>query len=613
MSRAAGAARRSGPSSSRRIFGDSDRPSFPTVANAFGGIAIAFLVGTIAFAPLEALGIALACIVAAAIVACPIIGLGLIALSVPFGSVIAIPLGPGALTSTPLLLAWTALVVCGRALAGLDWGRPIWRRPGALPASLDRDRPAGRRQGARLDGVLWAGLFAYSIALCVSAWRAPSLEASILEAARWAEFGVAVALASAITGGLRNRRVGLLVARGRWLAASLLLAGASQAAVALWMASTGVGPEAFAVLGGRLFRAHGTFGQPNPFGGYMNLIWPLGAALVIERVLPWHGGRASASPTSNPEELDRSGPRLEADATARLRKPAPSSTSGFDSRIIAARTRPTATSTSGSFSWSIAGLGLITAGLCLVGLALSWSRGAWLAGAAAGAAMACLWIEGLLRRPTPTSLRRSETSGVAGSRSRRTRIPATAALYLVLVAALAAAILDAPIPIPSGVSDRLGSIAEGAAALDVAEAEVNDANFATIERLAHWEAARSMWAQRPWFGQGPGHYELAYTDHRLPRWSEPLGHAHNYYLHALAETGLAGLAGYLALIAAIVAVTLRSALFAGSSFERALGLGLAGAIASASVHGLFDNVWVHEMPTHVGLLVGLTLGIRARG
>ena len=29
------------------------------------------------------------------------------------------------------------------------------------------------------------------------------------------------------------------------------------------------------------YRAHGTFGQPNPFGGYMNMVWPLGAGLLL--------------------------------------------------------------------------------------------------------------------------------------------------------------------------------------------------------------------------------------------------------------------------------------------------------------------------------------------
>lgn len=517
----------------------------------------------IAYAPLTTIGAVLIAALAIAIMIRPVIGLALVAFGIPFGSSIGLPIGLGALTPTPLVLAWTALALGGRALAGLD----------------------RRRRLPRLSIALWTGLGAYSIALSISAWRAPSLEASILEMARWAEFG----LAALITIIIVTRAPGL--GASRWVIAALLAAGASQAVVALWMASAGVGPKAFAVLGGRLLRAHGTFGQPNPFGGYMNLVWPIGAALVIERFLPWHAGRAPRSESGAGPSIDSSRSPTRAIAITGPRKAA----------------RPAAST--GDVPWSLALLGLAAAGLCLVGLALSWSRGAWLAGAAAGATMAGLWILGLLRRPTAAPFPRGKRWGTTRSAALRTRIPALATLWLLLASGLAAALLDAPIRIPSGVADRLGSIAQGAAADDIAGAEVNDANFATIERLAHWEAARSMWSERPWFGQGPGHFEIVYAEHRLPRWSEPLGHAHNYYLHALAETGLIGLAGYLSLVSVIGAIALRSALFAGSSLERALGLGLAGALASASVHGLFDNVWVHEMPTHLGMLVGLTLAL----
>jgi len=65
-----------------------------------------------------------------------------------------------------------------------------------------------------------------------------------------------------------------------WLLAALLLSGATQAVVGNWQfALRGYGPEHYSIAPG-LFRAYGGFEQPNPFGGYMGLVWPLAAALA---------------------------------------------------------------------------------------------------------------------------------------------------------------------------------------------------------------------------------------------------------------------------------------------------------------------------------------------
>ena len=77
--------------------------------------------------------------------------------------------------------------------------------------------------------------------------------------------------------------------------------------------------------------------------------------------------------------------------------------------------------------------------------------------------------------------------------------------------------------------------------------EVNDANFAIIERLAHWQAAVEMIRAHPWLGIGFGNYAAAYPAYALIRWPNPLGHAHNIYLNMAAETGLIGLLLYLLL------------------------------------------------------------------
>jgi O-antigen ligase len=171
---------------------------------------------------------------------------------------------------------------------------------------------------------------------------------------------------------------------------------------------------------------------------------------------------------------------------------------------------------------------------------------------------------------------------------------------------------------PASITARLATIARGPAlAADVAQAEVTDASFATVERLAHWAAAGSMWSQRPWLGQGPGHYEIAYAAHRLPRWPAPLGHAHNDYLQALAETGLLGLLAWLALLAALLWTCARAALGRGPRrgglWRATLGLGALGVWAATVTHGLFDRLYVHDMTVHLGLLTGLVLATAAGG
>ncbi len=178
------------------------------------------------------------------------------------------------------------------------------------------------------------------------------------------------------------------------------------------------------------------------------------------------------------------------------------------------------------------------------------------------------------------------------------------------VAVLVLLLAGATDRLPGAVTGRVASIGESFMVWDVADAEVTDANFATVERVAHWEAAAAMWSDRPWLGQGPGHYELVYDRYRLPRWSAPLGHAHNYYLHLLAEDGLVGLAGYLLFFGACLVFAVRAAWRPHTPLEGALGLGLTGVLGAIAVHNLVDNVFVHETTVHLGLLLGLTVAAR---
>ena len=86
----------------------------------------------------------------------------------------------------------------------------------------------------------------------------------------------------------------------------------------------------------------------------------------------------------------------------------------------------------------------------------------------------------------------------------------------------------------------------------------NDENFALVERRAHWQAAVEMFEDSPWVGVGIGNYAVAYPAYALPKWEDPLGHAHNYYLNVLAEAGGIGFLAYILLWGAIFWVAARA-------------------------------------------------------
>src|SRR5262249_44305318 len=83
---------------------------------------------------------------------------------------------------------------------------------------------------------------------------------------------------------------------------------------------------------------------------------------------------------------------------------------------------------------------------------------------------------------------------------------------------------------------------------DVLAGQVNDANFSTVERLAHWIAGLRMFAAHPLLGVGAGNYSAAYAAYAFRAWPEPLGNAHNYYINVAAETGICGLLAFLAVV-----------------------------------------------------------------
>jgi O-antigen ligase len=142
--------------------------------------------------------------------------------------------------------------------------------------------------------------------------------------------------------------------------------------------------------------------------------------------------------------------------------------------------------------------------------------------------------------------------------------------------------------------------------------DIDDANYAEIERFAHWQAALRMAEARPWLGVGFGNYPEVYPDYALMNWPDPLGHAHNYYLNALAETGLVGLGAYLLMWAWVAALTVGVLRRPGAGcWARGVALGLLGAWTHLAIHSMLDKLYVNNAFLHVGVLLGVLAVLHA--
>jgi O-antigen ligase len=222
-----------------------------------------------------------------------------------------------------------------------------------------------------------------------------------------------------------------------------------------------------------------------------------------------------------------------------------------------------------------------TTALALGGLLASWSRGAWLG---FGAGMVVL-VAFLPRRRVAGLLLFIAALGAAATAWQLGLLPAS------VTERLTGFVTDAP-----GALSTLTSV-------EVRGVDVTDANFAVVERLAHWQAALSMARQEPRLGVGFGNYEAAYPAYALLNWPAPLGHAHNYYLNLLAEVGFAGLAAYLLLWVAIFAATLRA--LRQPWPDRGVILGLLAVWVALSVHHLLDKLYVNNLYLHLGAMLGI--------
>ena len=219
-------------------------------------------------------------------------------------------------------------------------------------------------------------------------------------------------------------------------------------------------------------------------------------------------------------------------------------------------------------------------GTAVLALVFSWSRGAWLGFGAGAAAIALFWP-------------RQRGLGLLG-------------LFVLVGMFLMALQLDL---LPESLLARLAGFGADFQLGDVRGADINDSNYAVLERLAHWQTAVEMAKDQIWLGVGFGNYEPAYTAYALINWPDPLGHAHNTYLNILAETGIIGLSTYILFWLIVIWQTIQQ-INRHSGLYRGVMLGLLGCWLAIAVHHLVDNLYVNNLYIQLGVMLGLWQTIR---
>jgi O-antigen ligase len=219
-----------------------------------------------------------------------------------------------------------------------------------------------------------------------------------------------------------------------------------------------------------------------------------------------------------------------------------------------------------------------TAALLLAGILASFSRGAWLGTLVGVAAMVAL------------ASRRSLAIGAAA-----------VAVAVALLGMGGAAVL------PADWTGRLTSIGESIGYRDVRRMVITGENWAVAERLAMWEAGLAMFRAEPITGVGAGNYNVVYGLYRVPQFLYSRGHAHNYYIHAAAETGAIGLIAYGLVLVAAALDTGRGLRRVQEPWARAVTVGAVGVLAAVMTHNLVENLHVLNMNLHFFAVLSLPI------
>ncbi len=154
----------------------------------------------------------------------------------------------------------------------------------------------------------------------------------------------------------------------------------------------------------------------------------------------------------------------------------------------------------------------------------------------------------------------------------------------------------------------IGIVASGVQTFANEETLVTPANFAVQERLSHWSAAVEMAKAHPFVGVGAGNYDLNYRDYTQEwRFRIGRGHAHDTYLHFLAQSGVVGLTAYIAMLLGVSLIIVRTIRILPQGSRLALLIGAAGITAAIGMHAVFE--YVHVLSLNLQLVVVWAMAI----
>lgn len=232
-------------------------------------VSLALLMGAaVALLPLASLRLLMAGAVALAIalliVAEPSIGIALTLIAGPFGPLEREVLQILPLDSAQILLALTLVAY---ALRGL------WSRSQTSLRSLTSVRHDSRQKN-QSHIALFIALALFITIATVSFFQSRSFTDWASELLKWVQLAV---LCWLISRERDRRRVWLIIG-------AILASAALQGGLGVWQYVRGYGPAVFLVPGTAYYRSYGTFQQPNPFGGYMGLIWPFCAGVCVKLI-----------------------------------------------------------------------------------------------------------------------------------------------------------------------------------------------------------------------------------------------------------------------------------------------------------------------------------------
>ena len=222
-------------------------PQQRMLAPAFVGVAVAVVLTIAVFPPSRAFILLVAAACAIVVLAEPKLAYVLLPISVPWGSVFTINVGSIAVTPSDVTVGALLAASCVRAV--------------------------GRRELTPARNRWVVALVLLILAMAISTWDATSLTASAKELVKWIEVLVAVALAPTYLKSTRDVWAVVL---------ATIFAASAEAALGLIQVALHSGPRSFATRG-NLLRAFGTFGQPNPMAGYLNMILPIAIAFAWVR------------------------------------------------------------------------------------------------------------------------------------------------------------------------------------------------------------------------------------------------------------------------------------------------------------------------------------------